>query len=100
MKLYIDTTNNLRTIVKLDNKQLIKTYKSPRSQDLVTAISELLTRENKTLKDITAIKVNPGPGSFTSLRVGIAVANALSFALNLKQRHATAHYGQPPSITL
>lgn len=37
----------------------------------------------KYLKDITAIEVNTGPGSFTGTRVGVAIANALGFALNI-----------------
>jgi tRNA threonylcarbamoyladenosine biosynthesis protein TsaB len=83
MILFIDTSNNRQTIVQLDNHQIIKTYQSPRSQELLTLIDKLLKKNKKTLKDITEIKINSGPGSFTGLRVGCAVANTLSYALKI-----------------
>ncbi len=99
MKLSIDTTDNRVTKLKLDDKQLIKNYDSPRDQDVLKAIDELLRREGKKLENITAIEVNLGPGAFTSLRVGISVANALRYALSLG-RLVEPEYGQPPRITV
>lgn len=34
-------------------------------------------------KDLDGIEVEKGPGSFTGLRVGVSVANALGFALGI-----------------
>lgn len=34
-------------------------------------------------KDLSGIEVETGPGSFTGLRVGVSVANALGFALGI-----------------
>lgn len=46
-------------------------------------IREMMKTEQKSLKDLDAISVNEGPGSFTSLRIGLVMAKGLSFALNL-----------------
>ena len=53
------------------------------SQVLLPLISKLLDQENLIFKDLKGIKVETGPGSFTGLRVGVSVANALGFALGI-----------------
>lgn len=44
-------------------------------------ISELLEGQQKVLSDIQGIVAFKGPGSFTGLRIGITVANALAYGL-------------------
>jgi tRNA threonylcarbamoyladenosine biosynthesis protein TsaB len=44
-------------------------------------IQALLESKSKKLKDIQGIVVYIGPGSFTGLRIGISVANALAYSL-------------------
>src|SRR5664279_4404863 len=46
-------------------------------------IKDLLKVNNKTLNDIESIAVYKGPGSFTGLRIGLSVANALAAALEI-----------------
>ena len=46
-------------------------------------VKELLTRETKELRDIQAVVVFQGPGSFTGLRIGFSVANALAYGLSI-----------------
>lgn len=105
MHLYLDTSNNLKTVIRLDNQEFTKEYPSPRDQDVFGALLESLNASNKSVKDITSIEVFTGPGSFTGLRVGIAIANALSFSLNIPINHQPPgtiiepNYGAPPSIT-
>ena len=105
MQLYIDTSDNKKTIVKLDKYKLVKKYASPRSQKLLKVIDQALKAQNKTLKDIVSIKVNSGPGSFTGLRVGVSVANALGFTLNIPVNNNKSgqpvipQYGKAASIT-
>lgn len=53
------------------------------SADILPAIEGVLKNHKIELKDITAIAVNQGPGSFTGVRVGIAVANTLAWSLDI-----------------
>ena len=46
-------------------------------------LDELLKSRHKELKDIAGIVVFRGPGSFTGLRIGITVANALAYSLGI-----------------
>lgn len=83
MKLFIDTSSNQRTVVGLDDLRLEKDSSTWHSQVVLPMIQELFKKSGKTLKDVTEIRVNTGPGSFTGLRVGVAIANALGFALKI-----------------
>ena len=53
------------------------------SQVLLPMIVKILKKNKLKFSELTAIEVNVGPGSFTGTRVGVAVANALGYALNL-----------------
>jgi tRNA threonylcarbamoyladenosine biosynthesis protein TsaB len=53
------------------------------SRWLHPAIRELLRRQKITLQDIRAIAVTAGPGSYTGLRVGLAAAKGLCYALDI-----------------
>jgi tRNA threonylcarbamoyladenosine biosynthesis protein TsaB len=50
---------------------------------LQPAIHTLLEEQHVTLKQIEAIAVTTGPGSYTGLRVGLASAKGLCFALHI-----------------
>lgn len=54
------------------------------SETLLPMIDELLNRNNCEICDINLIAVNNGPGSFTGVRIGVAVAKGLSFSNNIK----------------
>lgn len=79
MKLYIDTSSNLQTIIRFGEKEIVKGREALHSQAVLPMISKLCPD----LKKITEIEVNPGPGSYTGLRVGVAIANALGYVLKI-----------------
>lgn len=51
--------------------------------ELAPAISDLLERCGLTMQDIRVLSVATGPGSFTSLRVGLALVKGLALARQL-----------------
>lgn len=83
MKLYLDTSDNQKTIVGLDEKRLEKPTGMDKSEQALGLIDEILKKNKKKMSDITEIEVNLGPGSFTGLKVGVAIANTLGFALDI-----------------
>jgi tRNA threonylcarbamoyladenosine biosynthesis protein TsaB len=46
-------------------------------------IDEILNESSKSLHDIQGIVCFKGPGSFTGLRIGLSVANALAYGLKI-----------------
>ena len=87
MKLFIDTSaiNTAKIALEIDGKRFEKTSESKilKSQTVLPMIEELLLAHGLKLTDITAFTVETGPGSFTGLRVGATVANALGHLLNI-----------------
>lgn len=80
-KLFIDTSSNKQTVVRLDDKELVKDSSVWHSQVVLPMIKKLVGKDG--LKKIKEIEVNTGPGSFTGLRVGVAIAQALGYALQI-----------------
>ncbi|MDP2637748.1 MAG: tRNA (adenosine(37)-N6)-threonylcarbamoyltransferase complex dimerization subunit type 1 TsaB [Candidatus Levybacteria bacterium] len=85
--LIIDTADNKKNTVglKIDGKEYsyIENVKSKKTQIILPMIEKILKKYKISLKDISEIKINEGPGSYTGLRVGLSIANALSFALKI-----------------
>lgn len=85
--IYIDTTDNTKVVVGLTVGQKTETVERPldtrKAQVVLPLIQELLKKHNLQMADIESIEVNPGPGSFTGVRVGVSIANALGFALGI-----------------
>ena len=81
MTLAIDTASTTTSIALLDGDKLLKekTWLSEQNEaeKLMPEILKLIT----SLEDLKKIIVVNGPGSFTGLRVGVAVANTLAYLL-------------------
>lgn len=57
-------------------------FKKTHSQTLLPMVEEIVSMVGMNLKEIDAIAVCAGPGSFTGLRIGSATAKGLGLALN------------------
>ena len=85
--LQIDTTMSNRTEVSLEingKKDNISQESAVwTSQVLLPIISKILEKNKIKLSDLSDIKVKTGHGSYTGIRVGVTVANALGFLFDL-----------------
>ena len=85
--LVLDTTDNKKIVVglRIKDKEYVETkhITSNKTQIILPMIDEILKKHSLKPEDLSAIKINTGPGSFTGLRVGLAIANALSFVLKI-----------------
>lgn len=66
-----------------------------KSQAVLPMIAEILKERELSWSDIGAIEVTEGPGSFTGLRVGFAVANALGFLFDVPVNGKTSGLAMP-----
>ncbi len=86
-KLIIDTTDNRETTIQLQFEKKTESITGeniPKTQNALILIDRLLKKNNIKPTEIEEIEVNSGPGSFTGTRVGVAIANALGFGLDVK----------------
>lgn len=87
MLLAVDTSTAQVGLALYSGAQVIAEYMWRSSQrhtvELAPAISELLARCGLTMDDVRGLGVALGPGSFTSLRVGLSLAKGLALARHL-----------------
>jgi tRNA threonylcarbamoyladenosine biosynthesis protein TsaB len=87
MLLAVDTSTAQVGLAIYDGSQVISEYAWRSSQrhtvELAPAIFELLKRCGLTMDDVQVLGVALGPGSFTSLRVGISLAKGLALSRHL-----------------
>lgn len=85
--IHIDTTGIREARVRLtvQGKHFDKAVASEklRSQAVLPIIEQLFVESGITLAAVTEITVATGPGSYTGLRVGMSVANALATLLDI-----------------
>ena len=83
MILSIDTSNNKKAIIELDGEKFEIESGFGSSQQVLPLIEKILQKKGSRLSDLTEIKVNTGPGSFTGLKVGVTIANTLGYLLGI-----------------
>jgi tRNA threonylcarbamoyladenosine biosynthesis protein TsaB len=85
--LALDTTTDVSSIALADESGLIAEYSFAHHMDLsrrlMPNIVALLTDCGMEIKDVEAIGVSIGPGSFTGLRIGVVTAKTLAQALSI-----------------
>ncbi|HEY8688282.1 MAG TPA: tRNA (adenosine(37)-N6)-threonylcarbamoyltransferase complex dimerization subunit type 1 TsaB [Chitinophagaceae bacterium] len=85
--LNIDTATEIASISISENKTVIGSLTNNDQKDhasfLQPAIKNLLLNAHLPINKLNAIAVTAGPGSYTGLRVGMASAKGLCYALNI-----------------
>ena len=98
-KIYINTTTRYKKeVTLLKNETKIDSING--DIDIVTSIQGILKQNGLSLKDIQEVVPNPGPGSFTGIKIGIVIANVLNWVTEKKpiENLARPKYGKPPNI--
>lgn len=89
LTLGIDTSTDVRVGLATDGAVLASaavTDTRAHAEQLMPLIRDTLQRAGGRLADVTRIVVGAGPGPFTGLRVGVATAQTLGFALGVSVR--------------
>ncbi|MEO0560575.1 MAG: tRNA (adenosine(37)-N6)-threonylcarbamoyltransferase complex dimerization subunit type 1 TsaB [Chloroflexota bacterium] len=87
MLLAIDTATRMLSLAVHDGNQILaeQTWQAPNNHTeiLAPAIDTLATHAGVSLTDLTALAVVHGPGSYTGVRIGVAMAKGLAAARGL-----------------
>jgi tRNA threonylcarbamoyl adenosine modification protein YeaZ len=85
--LSIDTSSNNCSIAVVGKNAMLGeiniNYNLQHSVLLMPLVEELLERLNLSPKDLDALAVSTGPGSFTGLRIGLSAVKGMALGLNL-----------------
>ncbi len=85
--LNIDTALDTASVCLAKNNELLHMAVNENQKDhamwLHTAVAGVLQKTGHTINELKAVAVSIGPGSYTGLRVGLASAKGLCYALNI-----------------
>jgi len=83
LTLAFDTATEVATSALVDDGEVLGERMS-RAQTLLEDVDALLRQGGAHPRDIDALAVGIGPGSFTGVRIGLAAARGLALALDLR----------------
>ena len=85
--LNLDTSTEKASVCIASEGKVIALLENHQQKDhaswIHSAINQLLQQSQHSLQDIQAVAVTAGPGSYTGLRVGLATAKGICYALNI-----------------
>jgi tRNA threonylcarbamoyladenosine biosynthesis protein TsaB len=82
LTLAFDTATEVATSALVDGSEVLA-ERSSRAQTLLEDVDALLRQAGAHPRDLDALAVGIGPGSFTGVRIGLAAARGLALSLDL-----------------
>jgi len=84
--LNIETATNVCSVSLAKDKEIIAnkiSYDEKSHSELLTVFIEQIVKEQKiSLKDLDAVSVSKGPGSYTGLRIGVSSAKGIAYGID------------------
>ncbi len=83
--LALETTDRIASVALLEGGQVTEITADGalrHAESVLPAVDELMNRCGVGLEEVDAFAVDVGPGSFTGVRIGVTMANALASAFN------------------
>jgi len=85
--LNIETATHICSVALSKDEQtidIIESFEDKTHAELLTVfIEKILLKNNITAKDLSAVAISEGPGSYTGLRIGLSVAKGLCYGLRI-----------------
>src|SRR5450759_2254931 len=87
MIICLETATNLCSVALCDSAGVISLRESNESKShaaqLTVFIEEILADQGIKVRDLSAVAVSKGPGSYTGLRIGVSVAKGIAYGASI-----------------